>query len=146
GSGSCCSPPRSWLRRPTSRHAARKRVRNTVNTIARALGALCGAALAVIWTSTFWVPAAGLTLPGISAIGALMFTVFALFATIASLRGHAAVVVLLFLASFFPVGASLIRIDHWLRIVGWLDVGLLAASALLWLTRPRGQPVPQTAD
>jgi len=121
-------------------------VRNTVNTIARALGALCGAALAVIWTSTFWVPAAGLTLPGISAIGALMFTVFALFATIASLRGHATVVVLLFLASFFPVGASLIRIDHWLRIVGWLDVGLFAASALLWLTRPRGQPVPQTAD
>lgn len=118
-------------------------MRDTLNTIGRALGALCGAALAVIWAFTFWVPSAGLTLPGTSPIGALMFTAFALFATIASLRGHATAVVLLFLASFFPVGASLIRIDHWLRIIGWLDVGLAVASALLWLTRARGQPVPE---
>ncbi len=121
-------------------------MRSTVNTIGRALGALCGAALTVIWAFTFWVPAAGLTLPGISVVGALMFAVFALFATIASVRGHATVVVLLFLASFFPVGASLIRIDHWLSSVGWLDVGLGFAAALLWLTRPRGQPVPEPAD
>jgi drug/metabolite transporter (DMT)-like permease len=121
-------------------------LQKAVNTIGRALGALCGAALAVIWAFTFWVPAAGLTLPGTSAIGALMFAVFGLFATIASVRGHATVVVLLFLASFFPVGASVIRIDHWLRVVGWLDVGLLVASVLLWLTRPRGQPVPEPAD
>ena len=118
-------------------------MRNSTNTIARALGALCGAALAVIWAFAFWVPAAGLTLPGVSAVGALMFAVFGLFATIASVRGHATVVVLLFLASFFPVGASLIRIDHWFRIVGWLDVGLGVASLLLWLTRPRGQPVSE---
>jgi hypothetical protein len=121
-------------------------LRNTVYTIGRGLGALCGAALAVIWASVFWVPAAGLTLPGTSAVGALMFAAFALFATIASVRGHATVVVLLFLASFFPVGASLIRIDHWLRIVGWLDVGLGLAAVLLWLTRPRGEPLPEAAD
>ncbi len=121
-------------------------MRNAVNRIARALGALCGAALAVIWASTFWVPAVGLTLPGTSAVGALMFAAFALFAVIASVRGHATVVVLLFLASFFPVGASLIRIDHWLRIVGWLDLGLLVASALLWLTRLPGPPAAEAAD
>lgn len=121
-------------------------MRNTLNTIGRALGALCGAALAVIWAFMFWVPAAGLTLPGTSAIGALMFAAFGLFATIASVRGHPTVVVLLFLASFFPVGASLIRIDHWLRVIGWLDVGLLVASALLWLTRTRAEPVPEPAD
>jgi drug/metabolite transporter (DMT)-like permease len=92
------------------------------------------------------VPAAGLTLPGSSAVGALMFAAFALFATIASVRGHATVVVLLFLASFFPVGASWIRLDHWLRIVGWLDVGLAVAGALLWLTRSRGPPVAEAAD
>jgi hypothetical protein len=122
------------------------RIRNTVHTIGRGLGALCGAALTVIWAFAFWVPTAGMTLPGISVVGALMFTVFALFAAIASFRGHATVVVLLFLASFFPVGASLIRIDHWLRIVGWLDIGLLVSSALLWLTRARGQPVSEAVD
>ena len=117
-----------------------------MNTIGRGLGALCGAALAVIWAFAFWVPAAGLTLPGVSAVGAVMFAAFALFATIASVRGHATVVVLLFLASFFPVGAALIRIDHWFRIVGWLDLGLGVAAALLWLTRLPGQPVPEAAD
>jgi hypothetical protein len=121
-------------------------MRNALNTIARALGALCGASLAVIWAFVLWVPAAGLTLSGISVVVALMLTVFAVFATIASVRGHATVVVLLFLASFFPVGASLIRIDHWLRVVGWLNLGLALASALLWLTRPRAQPVPEAAD
>jgi hypothetical protein len=117
-----------------------------VNTIARALGALCGAALAVIWAFVLWVPAAGLTLSGVSVVVALMLTAFALFAAIASLRGHATVVVLLFLASFFPIGASLIRIDHWLRAVGWLDVGLLVAAALLWSTRARGGAAPEPAD
>ena len=121
-------------------------MRNTVNKIGRALGALCGAALAVLWAFLFWVPSAGLTLPGTSAVGALMFAAFALFAMIASVRGHATVVMLLFLASFFPVGASLIRIDHWLRVVGWLDVGLAVASVLLWLTRVRAQPVAELAD
>jgi hypothetical protein len=117
-----------------------------VNTIARALGALCGAALAVIWAFVLWVPAAGLTLSGVSVVVALMPAAFALFATIASLRGHPTVVVLLFLASFFPIGASLIRIDHWLRAVGWLDLGLLAASALLWLTRAERRAVPEPVD
>jgi hypothetical protein len=100
----------------------------------------------VIWAFVLWVPAAGLTLSGVSVVVALMLTAFAVFAAIASVRGHATVVVLLFLASFFPIGASLIRIDHWLRAVGWLDVGLALASALLWLTRPPGQPVPEPAD
>ena len=117
-----------------------------MNKVGRAIGALCGAALAIIWAFTFWVPAAGLTLPGSSAVGALMFAVFALFAAIASYRGHAPIVVLLFLASFFPVGASLIRLDHWLRIVGWLDVGLALAAALMWLTRQRGEPAPEPTD
>jgi hypothetical protein len=121
-------------------------VQKAVNTLARALGALCGAVLSVIWVFTLWVPAAGLTLSGVSVVVALMLTAFALFATIASLRGHATVVVLLFLASFFPIGASLLRIDHWLRAVGWLDLGLFVAAALLWLTRAANRAVPKAAD
>jgi len=45
--------------------------------------------------------------------------------------------VLLFLASFFPVGAFLLPTDHWLKWVGWVDLGLLVAAVLLWLTRRR---------
>src|SRR5687768_11509750 len=106
-----------------------------LNTFGRALGALCGAVLAFSWAFALWVPTAGLTLAGVSVVTALLLTVLALFAVIASLKGHPTVLVLLFLASFFPVGAFLLKVDHWLRWSGWIDLGLLAAAALLWTTR-----------
>jgi hypothetical protein len=106
-----------------------------LNAFGRALGALCGAALSVAWVFALWVPAAGLTLSGVSVVVALLLAIFAVFATIASIRGHAAVVVLLFLASFFPIGAYLMPADHWLRWVGWVDLGLLVAAVLIWVTR-----------
>ena len=121
-------------------------MRKTLNAFGRAFGALCGAVLSVAWVFALWVPAARLTLSGVSVVVALLLAVFAVFATIASLRGHAVVVVLLFLASFFPIGAYLMPADHWLRWVGWLDLGLLLAAVLMWVTRhgapasPAGPP------
>jgi hypothetical protein len=119
-----------------------------LNTTARALGALCGAALAVVWAVTLWVPAAGLKLSGVSVVVALMLSAFGLFAAIASLRGHATVVVLLFLASFFPVGTlgfALTR-EHWFYWVGWLDIGLIVAAVPMWLTRSAAPPAPEHLD
>jgi hypothetical protein len=107
-----------------------------LNAFSRALGALCGAMLSVAWVFALWVPEVRLTLSsGVSVVVALLLAVFAVFATIASVRGHAVVVVLLFLASFFPIGAYLMSADHWLRWVGWLDLGLLLAAVLMWVTR-----------
>lgn len=123
-------------------------MRKLLNTIARGLGALCGAALAIVWAFALWVPAAGLNLVGVSVVVALMLSVFGLFAAIASLRGHSTVVVLLFLASFFPVGTlgfALTR-DHWFHWVGWLDIGLFVAAVPMWLTRSGAPPVPETVD
>jgi hypothetical protein len=80
---------------------------------------------------------------GVSVVTALLLTVLALFAVIASLKGHATVLVLLFLASFFPVGMFLMSVDHWLRWSGWVDLGLLVAALLLRTTRvgaPAGPP------
>ena len=91
-----------------------------MNTFGRVLGALCGALLAVAWAFALWVPTAGLTLVGVSVVTALLLTVLALFAVIAALKGHPRVLVLLFLASFFPVGMFLMRVDHWLRWSGWV--------------------------
>jgi hypothetical protein len=117
-----------------------------LNATARALGALCGALLAVVWAFTLWVPAAGLNLSGVSVVVALLLTLFGLFAAIASVRGHATVVGLLFLASFFPVGLSLARADHWLHWVGWLDVGLFVAAVPMWLTRGTARAGPEAVD
>ena len=61
----------------------------------------------------------------------------AVFAGIASVYGHAAVIALAFVASFFPIGVSLLPRDHWLQWAGWLDLGLLLAALLIWATRRR---------
>lgn len=110
---------------------------NLINWLGRILGMLCATALAAAWAYTLWVPAAGLSLSGVSVIMALALVAFAVFAGIASAYGHAVVLVLFFLASFFPIGAFLMGTDHWLKWVGWGDLGLLAAAALMWATARR---------
>lgn len=109
----------------------------TINLLGRGIGLVCATVLAAAWAFALWVPTAGLTLSGISVITALLLVVFALFAGIAAVHGHALVVALLFLASFFPVGVFLLPTDHWLKWVGWIDLGLLVSAVLLWTTARR---------
>ena len=110
----------------------------TINWLGRILGVVCAVALAIAWAVALWVPSAGLSLPGVSPAVALAFLAFAVFAGVASAYGHAVVVVLLFLASFFPVGSQfLLQTGHWVRWVGWGDLGLLLAATLMWATARR---------
>lgn len=109
----------------------------TINLLGRALGVGCAAVLASAWAVALWVPSAGLTPTGISVVTALLLVVLAIFAGIAAVHGHPVVLALLFLASFFPVGAFVMPTDHWLKWVGWLDLGLLAAAVMIWLTSRR---------
>jgi|SRR6185503_8003350 len=108
-----------------------------LNWFGRGLGVVCAAVLAAAWSFVLWVPSAGLTVTGVSVITALLLVAFAVFAGIAAAYGHAVVIALFFLASFFPVGAFLMPTDHWLKWVGWLDLGLLVAAVLIWVTRRR---------
>lgn len=111
-------------------------------TLGRCIGAAAGAVAALAWVYTMWMPGAGLELTGVSfAVGFLM-TVFALIAVISSWHGHATILFAMFLASFLPVGAVLLRADHWLRFIGVLDLCLLAAAVLIW----RGAPAAAPAD
>ena len=80
---------------------------------------------------------AGLTVTGISVVTALLLVALAIFAGIAAAYGHPLVLALFFLASFFPVGVFLLPTDHWLRFVGWADLGLLVAAVLIWATARR---------
>ena len=108
-----------------------------INMLGRGLGLVCAAILASIWAFVLWVPSDGFSVDGVNVVGALMFLVLAAFAAIASVHGHALVIALLFLASFFPIGVSLLPRDHWLHWVGWLDLGLLVAAVLIWATKRR---------
>ena len=98
----------------------------------RAVGMLAGGVTAALWVTLIWVPIGGFSLDGIGvAVGAMM-ALFGLFAAIASWHGHATVVFVCFVASFFGVGAFALNVDHWFRIFGVLDLLLLAASAMIW--------------
>jgi ABC-type glycerol-3-phosphate transport system permease component len=112
-------------------------VAKAINLFGRGLGLVCAASLAAAWAFVLWVPAAGLTVSGISVVTALLLVALAVFAGIAAVYGHALVIALLFLASFFPVGAFLLPTDHWLKWVGWIDLGLLVAAVLIWATGRR---------
>jgi hypothetical protein len=119
----------------------------SIGLIGRAVGIVCGALLASAWSYAMWVPSAGINLSGISFVVALLLTMFAVFAAIAAFKGHAAVVVLMFLASFFPVGVTLITAQDWLRTIGYLDLGLLLAALLIWISARHARDVsPENAS
>lgn len=105
-----------------------------LNLLGRGIGALSGAVLAVCWAYIMWVPTGGLHLSGVSFVVSLLLALGALFCVIAAIRGHSPVLILVFLASFFPIGVTLLQADNWLRWVGWLDFGLLIGGALMWAT------------
>jgi len=98
----------------------------------RGLGALAGALLAILWVYTMWAPGAALGLSGIGLAIGFMMVVIAVIAVIAAYHGHAAALLVAFLASFLPVGAVLIQAadpeDRW---IGLLDLALLVAAALV---------------
>jgi hypothetical protein len=99
------------------------------------LGALSGAAVAVLWMLALWLPSSGEMLSGISFVVSLLMALIALFVVIASLHGHSVVLIVAFVASFFPIGVHLIGVDHWLSWIGRLNVAYLVAGGLLWLGR-----------
>lgn len=120
---------------------------NVLHLLGRGLGAFCGGALAAGWAYALWVPAAGVALADESVVGgasvvfvSLLMIALALFAAIGSWRGHFTVVTLAFVASFLPVGLSLLPSADWVRWLGYLDVGLLVAALLIRATARAAKP------
>jgi hypothetical protein len=110
----------------------------------RALGALSGSLVSLLWMLALWMPTPGLTITGIAFVVALLMAMMALFVVIASIKGHVVVLLVVFVASFFPVGIHLAAVDHWLRWVAILNLCYLAAAAMMWFGR-RGSATPAGA-
>jgi hypothetical protein len=98
----------------------------------RAIGVLAGAAATLLWVAIMWFPVGGFMLEGIGMVVGAGMALFALVAAIGAFHGHAIVVFVCFVASFFGVGAFALNVDHWFRVFGVLDLLLLVASALIW--------------
>lgn len=108
----------------------------------RALGALSGAFTSVLWMYAIWFPSEGISMSGVSVAVAWFMAMLAIFAIIASVKSHAVVLFVAFLASFLPVGAYLLYVRDWPRWIGVLNLVLLVASILLWQSARRRRSPP----
>ena len=97
----------------------------------RVIGAASGAAACGLWLWALGTPQGTFSLSPVHiAIGVLMM-LFAIFAVIASVRGHGLALLIMFVMSFFPVGGYLFGIPHWLRWIGITDLGFLVAGLMI---------------
>jgi hypothetical protein len=108
----------------------------------RALGALSGAITSILWMYAIWFPSPEIGMSSVSVAVAWLMTMLAVFAIIASVKGHHVVLFVAFLASFLPVGAFLLYVRDWPRWIGILNLVLLAASILLWQSARRRRSEP----
>ena len=103
--------------------------------VGQLIGVVSGVGVFALWMAAIWFPSAELTLSGASFIVALVMAIVAIFAIIASLRKHGTVLMVLFMASFFPVGLYLFGVPHWVRWIGAFNLGYLIAGFVIWRTR-----------
>jgi hypothetical protein len=79
-----------------------------------------------------WAPTPALPLSGVAFAVALLMAMLAIIAVIASVHGHGRTLIVLFFASFFPIGLFLLGIPGWMRVIGILNVGYLIAGLVAW--------------
>jgi hypothetical protein len=95
------------------------------------VGAASGVVACGLWLWALGTPQGTFSLSALNiAIGVLMM-LFAIFAVIASVRGHGVALVIIFIMSFFPVGAYLYGIPLWLRWIGVTDLGFLVGGLMI---------------
>ena len=79
-----------------------------------------------------WTPTPALPLSGMAFAVALLMAMLAIIAVIASVHGHGITLIVLFFASFFPIGLFLLGIPGWARVIGVLNLGYLIAGLVTW--------------
>ena len=102
-------------------------------TAGRGIGIVAGGAIAALWVAIIWFPVGGFMLSGYGVGVGIIMALLGLVAAIASFHGHASVVFICFVASFFGVGAFSLNVDHWFRVFGILDLVLFAACVMIWV-------------
>ncbi len=103
----------------------------------RIIGATSGVAACGLWLWALGTPQGTFSLSPVHiAVGVLMM-LFAIFAVIASVRGHGLALIIMFIMSFFPVGGYLFGIPDWLRWIGVLNLGFLVAGLMILYSAPK---------
>jgi hypothetical protein len=92
-----------------------------------------------------WAPTSALPLSGLAFAVALLMAMLAIIAVIASIHGHGITLIVVFFASFFPIGFHLLGNPDWVRVIGVLNLGYLIAGLVAW-RMPRAIERSEPAD
>ena len=112
-------------------------LRNLTFNTGKIIGAASGVAACALWLWALGTPQGTFSLSAVHiAIGVLMM-LFAIFAVIASIRGHGLALLIMFIMSFFPVGGYLFGVPHWYRWIGILNLGFLVAGLMILYSAPK---------
>ena len=107
-------------------------MKEIVQLVGKFTGVLSGFGACASWTLAMWIPTPPLPLTGIAFFVALLMVLLAIMAVIASIKGHGIMLIVLFFASFFPIGYFLLGVPGWMWVIGALNLGYLVAGLVAW--------------
>ncbi len=114
--------------------------------LGKLIGFVSGAIATLMWNQLMWFGGtessqlfsnftiATWTQPLPVFVVAMIMMLLSIAVVIASFREHHRALVILFIISFFPIGISLFGADHWIKWIGYVNVGFLIAGLLMWRT------------
>lgn len=116
------------------RSASRTRV---LRIGAQAFGAVVSALTGLIWLAVLWLPSERDVLGHFGVVGAAIMLFIAILGVLAAHRGHANLMIGMFLAAFLPIGAFMLwTTQPMYRWLGLLNLLYFAAAILVRVTRP----------
>lgn len=107
-------------------------MRSIIQLIGKTIGIISGVGACVAWMFEMWSPTPALHLSGFGFAVALMMAMLAGIAVLAAVHGHGITLIVLFFASFFPIGLFLIGEAGWIGVIGFLNLGYLFSGLVAW--------------
>ena len=112
--------------------------------LGKLIGFVSGGIAALMWNQLMWFGGSDSSLlfsdlaiaiwskPFPVFVVAMIMVLLSVAVVIASFREHHRALIVLFIVSFFPIGISLFGADHWIKWIGYLNIGFLVAGVLMW--------------
>ena len=107
-------------------------MREKIQLIGKIIGMISASGACVAWMVAMWSPTPALHLSGFGFAVALMMAMLAAIAVIAAYHGRGVTLIVLFFASFFPIGLFLMSEPSWVGLIGILNLGYLISGLIAW--------------
>ena len=104
--------------------------------LGQTLGVSAGGITASLWMYYLWGPST-LSSFNVGSMGSVfLMIILAVIAIVASLKGHAMVLFVIFGISFLPIGLYLLGLPLWIQWIGLSNIGYLLSGLIIWRFRP----------